>query len=131
MARVSRWFGQKTGAPVKRRLRAEIAARWINHGAATHSQFRFLFLFFAIDAMFGERLTVEARIIEGVARVLSNAWAQKCAWLFDLRSELVHGGAASINEWIRLEKYRDHFRSEPSEDIEILATTSLRQFFSS
>lgn len=128
--RVNAWLREKVASPLSLRSRGSVAARWINQAAAARAQGRFLFFFFALDALFGERFQVEEKIVEGVTHALSLVSGQKCRWLFDLRSELVHGGAASVNDWTRIEKYRDHFHSEPERDIEVLATACLLKFFS-
>jgi len=116
-------------ADVEKRRRAEMSARWINRAAASGEHVRFLFFFFALDALFGERHRVEAGILEGVrVRFPDPDWELKCGKLFDLRSELVHGGTASIEEWNGYEPYVDHFETEPLDDIEELSTVCLINF---
>jgi hypothetical protein len=124
------WLKKVHGANAELRRRAFLAARWINQAAAADRHVRFLFFFFALDALFGERFRVEERIIAGIGpRFTDSVWEQKCRWLFELRSELVHGGAASIEEWGRFERYRTHFESKPLNDVEQLAVQSLMRFF--
>jgi len=129
LLRAQKWLTKKESSPSESRLRATMAARWVNHAASSRDPGKFLFFFFALDALFGERFQVETKIVDGVAAIMSAIWGQKCEWLFDLRSELVHGGAVSIDDWIRADPYRDHFQSKPAEDIETLAATCLMEFF--
>lgn len=74
----------------------------------------------------GKRFSVEKSIIEGVKTLQnSNGEDEKIGWLFDLRNELMHGGSRYIEEWSKYLKYRSHFSSYPSDDIEKLAFSSL------
>lgn len=124
------WFVAFHAAPLNQRKRAKVAARWVNQAAASQHHVRFLFFFFAIDALFGERFKVEHSILDGVVKCIPEpSVVQKCEWLFELRSELVHGGAASVEGWARLERYRDHFETEPLSDIEAMACACLMKFF--
>ena len=127
---VSRWLNQCIAAAPSLRQRSETAAKWINHAALHRNHVRFLFFFFAIDALFGVRSGVERSIVNGVKSCMPGDWSQRCTWLFELRSELVHGGSASINEWKRYEKYCTHFESDPQDDIEEIAATCLVYFYS-
>jgi len=126
----TRWLNQCLAAVPSSRKRSETAARWINQAAFHRNHVRFLFFFFAIDALFGIRSEVERSILRGVQSCMSEDWSQRCKWLFGLRSELVHGGSASFNEWRRYERYRTHFGSEPEDDVEEIAATCLIRFYS-
>jgi hypothetical protein len=126
----SRWFSDSFIAPHNLRKRAEIAAMWVNQAAFQRNHLRFLFFFFAIDALFGVRFDVERNILMRVTAFMPGDWSHRCEWLFELRSELVHGGIASIREWKRYEKYLNHFQSEPEDDTEEIATTCLIRIFS-
>jgi Apea-like HEPN len=122
------WLKQCVAALPSKRKRAETAARWINQATLHSEHVRFLFFFFAIDALFGVRFEVERSIVTGVQSCMPGSWSQRCEWLFDLRSELVHGGSASFKEWHRYEKYSSHFQSEPMQDVEEIAATCLMRF---
>jgi hypothetical protein len=126
----TRWMNECLAAVPNSRIRSETAARWINQAALHRDHVRFLFFFFAIDALFGMRGEVENSIVKGVQSRMSGNWPQRCEWLFDLRSELVHGGSASLSEWRRYEKYCSHFQSEPEHDVEEIAATCLMRFYS-
>ena len=73
-------------------------------------------------------LALRPQVVEGgrwIARAASNFSPE----LFDLRSELLHGGASAIEDWSWYEEYRRHFRSEPLKDVAVLALSSLTRFF--
>ena len=125
------WLNGRLTATPTLRKRAETAARWINQAALHREHVRFLFFFFAVDALFGVRYEVERSIVNGVTSIMPGDWGQRCEWLFELRSELVHGGSAAVNEWSRYERYGSHFGSEPESDIEEIATACLMGIFSS
>ena len=54
-------------------------------------------------------------------------WKYKISRLFDLRSELVHGGCSSISEWKEIDAYRKHTKSHPLYDVTIGAMTAFRK----
>ena len=116
------------GLTTEKRRRVTVAAKWINQAAPSNKHTRFLFFFFAVDALYGERFQVEQSIVNAVRAALGEEWSQKCRWLFELRSELVHGGCASTEDWNRLDQYRDHFQSNPESDIEAIAAQCLVAF---
>lgn len=126
----ARWMNEYSAAIRDSRKRSETAARWINQAALHRDHVRFLFFFFALDALFGRRGEVEKSIVRGVELHMLGNWPQRCQWLFELRSELVHGGSASLGEWPRYEKYCSHFQSEPEHDVEEIAATCLMCFHS-
>jgi hypothetical protein len=129
ISKVHNWLRDRAASPPSIRARATVAAQWINQAAASTSVVRFLLFFFAIDALFGERDRVEESVRKGITDCVGTNWADRCGELFALRSELVHGGAASVSDWKRYDKYRDHFQSNPTDDIEVVAATSLLRFF--
>ena len=57
--------------------------------------------------------------------LVSGAFGEKIAWLFDLRNELVHGGSRYVKEWPKYQRYYRHFDTTPSRDIEKLAFAAL------
>jgi hypothetical protein len=78
--------------------------------------------FVTLDALFGERGSVEASILAGVRTLDVNAaYIEKASWLFDLRNEIVHGGSRYVTEWPKYTRYTQHFRSEPMADVRCLA----------
>ncbi|MEQ1594590.1 MAG: hypothetical protein ABL985_05795 [Casimicrobium sp.] len=124
-----RWLQKMKAAATDLGQRALAAARWVNHAVVSSGTTRFLFLFFAIDALFGERHYVLETIRRGVVGSAGHEWDARCERLFKLRSELVHGGAPSVSEWSEYERYRDHFDSEPEDDMELLAATCLMNYW--
>lgn len=78
LERTGRWLTNMDVADHDARRRADVAARWVNQGAASADHVRFLFFFFALDALFGQRFQVEERIVEAVKLRMSDAWAEKC-----------------------------------------------------
>ena len=65
---------------------------------------------------------MEESIINGIQACTSETlWTQKTKWLYDLRSELVHGGARYEKEWKDYERYLAHFETHPFEDVMDLA----------
>ena len=130
LQRVDSWYESRQSAADENRNRAMIAARFLNDAAVTNGYKQFLAFFFALDALFGVRGDVERKIAEGIQRHISESGIkQKCEWLFDLRSELVHGGTASVEEWNGLEKYEEHFGSTPERDIQTIASHCLLDYF--
>jgi hypothetical protein len=78
--------------------------------------------FVTLDALFGERGSVEASILAGVRALdINPAYIEKASWLFDLRNEIVHGGSRYITEWPKYTRYTQHFRSKPMADVQSLA----------
>ncbi|KRD31401.1 hypothetical protein ASE35_15470 [Lysobacter sp. Root916] len=89
----------------------------------------YLHYFIALDALFGVRGRVEDSIVEGVRRVSAlPAAADRAAWLFELRNELVHGGSRNVHEWPRYPDYLRHFDTEPERDIEAIVLDCLRRY---
>jgi hypothetical protein len=78
--------------------------------------------FVTLDALFGERGSVESSILAGVKSLGADPkFEEKASWLFDLRNELVHGGSRYITEWPKYDRYVQHFRTKPFSDIRTLA----------
>ena len=113
-------------------LRAQAAARYYNYAFSTDELTRFLYLFIALDALFGVRGKVEATIKSGIGKVFAEEklWIDRAALLFKLRSELVHGGSSYIEEWKDFDHYQQRFHKTPTEDAFTAATQSLIKFWS-
>ena len=102
--------------------RIKKAAHFINNAMTSNSIDSYIHYFISLDALFGKRGDVERLIIEGVNTCLSDEqWAHKTKWLYDLRSEFVHGGARFEKEWKDFERYVKHFGSHPFTDVMDLA----------
>lgn len=128
--RIEGWYAARESANVEMRKRGTVAARFINDAAVSSGYKRFLAFFFSLDALFGARGAVEANIVKGVRRcAYESEIDKKCEQLFELRSELVHGGTASVEEWVGYEEYCDCFESKPEQDIEMIAASCLLNYF--
>lgn len=132
LSMVQNWYKSRATTSKSLAQRATTAAHFIHYGIIHEDIERFIHFFIALDALFGERNKVEKNIKAGINKIFSEQtdWVDRIGKLFKLRSELVHGGISSINKWDGLAKYRNHFRSEPIQDIQIAATTALRSYFS-
>jgi hypothetical protein len=130
LSEVQNWYVQRASSPDPVKKRATTASHFIHYGIIHDDLERFLHFFFALDALFGERHKVEQSIIAGVKQTfpMNITWEERIKKLFDLRSELVHGGASEISYWAGLDSYRRHFKSQPLEDIKIAAMTALRTY---
>ena len=71
---------------------------------------------------------MKSSIADRVCNVFENDydWKEKAEWLFDLRSDLLHGGSSEIEDWRKLLRYDNNFKTEPLADVAIAALTSLR-----
>lgn len=131
ISKVESWYLQRSLASDLIARRATTASHFIHYGIASDDLERFLHFFIALDALFGERNKVEQAIKDGVKQTFQHdsTWEKRTEWLFELRSELVHGGVSSINDWKDLECYRRHFKSHPLVDVKTAAMTALRTYF--
>lgn len=110
--------------------RATKASHFINYAMIASDLEQFIHFFIALDALFGVRGKVEETIIKGVSENLPNgSWNDRIKKLFDLRSELLHGGSSYIEEWRGFDQYQTHFKSHPARDVEFAAMTCLRNYF--
>jgi hypothetical protein len=125
-ARVAEWYSAVASANDDARSRAEKGAHFFNRGMNANDIEAFINFFISLDAVFGEQGSVEASILAGVRELgLDDRESEKTRWLFELRSELVHGGSRYIAEWPKYVRYRDHFRSEPAADVQRIARTAV------
>jgi hypothetical protein len=93
-------------------------------------EIEFIYYFISLDALFGQRYDVKSSIAYSVCKVFENDynWKEKAEWLFDLRSDLLHGGSSEIEDWEKLIRYNINFKTEPLADVAIAALTSLRTY---
>ncbi len=129
-AKIRDWYARVSSFDIHARRRVQNAAVFLNLALQERGIQQFILYFMTLDALFGERNRVEESIQSGVAQfVVDDALTrEKVKCLFDLRSELVHGGIHRIEEWVSLKHYWDHFDSEPTHDTERLAMESLVNF---
>lgn len=126
LAKVLEWYDAVATTTEEVRSRAEKGAHYFNRGMNSDDIEAFINFFISLDAIFGERGSVETSIVAGVTALGADAKdLEKTRWLFELRSELVHGGSRYIAEWSKYVRYRNHFRSEPAGDVQRIARTAL------
>lgn len=116
------WYNTLQHLEIEIKNRVKKAAHFINNAMVSDGIDAFIHYFISLDALFGKRGDVERLILEGVETCTSDPlWAQKTKWLYDLRSELVHGGARYEREWKDFERYVNHFKTHPLTDVMDLA----------
>ena len=117
-----KWYGALFSTEQELKDRIKKAAHFINNAMTSNDIDSYIHYFISLDALFGKRGDVERLIIEGVKTCLSDEqWTHKAKWLYDLRSEFVHGGARFEEEWKDFERYVKHFGSHPFTDVMDLA----------
>lgn len=120
------WYEQLDRCSDEHRGRIEKAAHFVNRGINSDDIESYINHFVALDALFGQRGSVEASILEGVQALnLDAPLTEKTRWLFDLRSDIVHGGSRYISEWPKYRRYTQHFRSKPMDDVRDLAQSAM------
>ena len=125
-ASVAEWYSTVASASDEVQGRAEKGAHFFNRGINSDDTEAFINFFISLDAIFGERGSVEASILSGVSELgLDDKDSEKTRWLFELRSELVHGGSRYISEWPKYVRYRTHFRSEPAHDVQRISRMAI------
>ena len=125
------WYTRLYSAHEELQRRAIAASHFLHYGIMADGLQRFINYYIALDALFGERHKVEENIRKGIEQMFPNdqAWIYRADRLFDLRSELVHGGTSSIDGWKDFDAYMRHVRTSPSEDAANAAMTALRTYF--
>ncbi len=122
ISQLQKWYELYSNLNSEHKNRLEKSAHFINHGMNSGGIESFINYFIALDALFGRRGDVERLILEGVmASTMDDVWRHKSEWLFELRSELVHGGSRYVAEWEKYERYQNHFKTKPENDVEKLA----------
>ena len=132
ISEVMEWYKLNSAAGGEKSHRAEVGSHFVNYGMIADDELQqFIQFFIALDALFGVRGKVENSIKEGVSKVFSSdtKWADRAELFFDLRSELVHGGSSSIDDWKNLAHYLKHFKSDPLDDIRLCSMVALRSYF--
>jgi hypothetical protein len=126
---VKNWYTHCKKLTNNKYHRISKASHFLNYALVTGGIEQFLYFFIVLDALFGVRNNVEKSIENGIRNYLTEPeWQQKVEKLFDLRSELVHGGSSYIEEWKGYDSYVSHFDSYPERDVEIAATKCLREY---
>jgi hypothetical protein len=127
---VQKWYCQESVADQELKKRAFAATQFIHNAILADELEQFIHFFIALDAMFGVRGNVESSIADGIGKVFGgdSAWRLRAHRLFELRSELLHGGTSSIDAWRGYEAYNRHFKSTPLNDVATMALTSIRLY---
>lgn len=116
------WYNRCSRCSPDAKSRVEKGAHFLNRGMNSDDIEAYVNYFVTLDALFGQRGSVEASILAGVhALGIDSSYAEKTSWLFDLRNEIVHGGSRYITEWPKYNKYTQHFRTKPLSDVQVLA----------
>lgn len=128
LSRLVSWYEKRENLQDEKKRRVQVASQFLHYGIIAENLERFIHFFIVLDSLFGERHQVEAKITEGIKQLFPNdkKWEYKISRLFDLRSELVHGGCSSISEWQELDSYRRHTKSHPLWDVTNAAMTALQ-----
>jgi len=129
LGKVENWYNHCEKLDNNKYHRVSKASHFLNYALVMDGIIQFLYFFIVLDALFGVRNNVEKSIKNGIRNYLTEPeWQQKVEKLFDLRSELVHGGSSYIEEWKKYDWYVNHFDSFPERDVEIAATKCLREY---
>lgn len=125
---ISNWYEKRDSFNIEQKGRLNTASQFIHYGIVANGLERFIHFFISLDSMFGERHKVETKITEGVINTFPEEylWNYKIKRLFDLRSELVHGGCSSISEWKELDAYQKHTNNHPTSDVIRAAMTAFK-----
>jgi hypothetical protein len=120
------WYRKREACTPEFGQRLDKAAYFLNRGMNADDIEAYINNFVALDALFGERGSVEASIEAGILSLALGAdLEQRASWLFDLRNELVHGGSRYIAEWPKYQRYVQHFKSQPLADVAKLAQSAI------
>lgn len=120
------WYLQRASCRESFQQRLDKASYFVNRGMNADDIEAYVNYFVALDALFGERGAVESSIVSGIqSLVLGAELEERVPWLFDLRSELVHGGSRYITEWPKYGRYLKHFETNPLFDVGQLARTAI------
>lgn len=120
------WYRERLACSSEFRQRLDKATHFVNRGMNADDIEAYINHFVALDALFGERGSVEASVLSGIQALgLGPDMEQKVPWLFDLRNELVHGGSRYIAEWPKYQRYVRHFKTKPLDDIGQLARSAI------
>jgi hypothetical protein len=129
---VAQWYSGRSSTSEEKARRSNVVSHFLHCGIMSDDEVEaYIHCFIAIDALFGIKFQTESTITRGIVNTFPHdpLWTERIGVLFDLRSELVHGGCASISNWKRLEHYTKRFRSRPTTDAKTAAMTALRQYF--
>jgi len=109
--------------------RAFIASHFYHSAIFRDDIEKFINHFIVLDALLGNRNYVEQSIIDNIRKIIEDDdISEKVKLLYNLRSELIHGGSSSIDNW----KYYDHYfykyDTSPIDDIEHISSVCLANY---
>ena len=121
------WYIKFSKISEERQRRTRLCTQFMQKGMNDRGTDEFIYYFIALDALFGIRGNVERSIADGISNIFINdkKWMEKVGWLFDLRSDILHGGSSEIEDWEKLPRYIRYFKTEPLKDVGFAAMTSL------
>lgn len=120
------WYTKCAQCGPDTKNRIEKAAHFLNLGMNADGTEAYINYFVTLDALLGQRGSVETSILAGLGTLgLGADQIEKAHWLFELRSEIVHGGSRYIEEWPKYANYVRHFRTKPMRDVQALAQLSV------
>lgn len=126
IASIQRWYVALDNLPTERKARVEKACHFVNRGIITQGLDSYVSFFISLDALFGVAGDVEGSIQRGVETMpIDTSLKERVSWLYELRSELVHGGSRFCAEWRDYDRYYLHFRTKPEEDVKRIACSVL------
>lgn len=120
------WYARRSRCKPNEMNRIDKGAHFLNRAINADDIEAYLNYFVSLDALFGRRKEVETSIIDGVRDVgFDSSYLEKTRWLFELRSEIVHGGSRYVAEWSKYSRYTQHFRTEPTNDVREISEIAL------
>ena len=120
------WFVNLLHLPAEQRARVEKASHFVNRGIMTGGLDSYVNFFISLDALYGKPGDVGRSIQRGVdSASLGIDLKERISWLYELRNELVHGGSRFCSEWKDYDRYYDHFRTRPEDDVNRIACSAL------
>ena len=124
---LERWFSNLNRSHEEKEQRTRVAAIYTNYAFTANSVMKYILYFITLDALYGQRRNVEDSIIAGISGLQGTPADinDRLSLLFDLRSELVHGGASHLEDWKKRAKYVRKHGFTPEKDMEKIALFSL------
>ena len=126
LRRIKNWYNSTMNMNKEKQRRVTVASHFINSAIFNNDYERFINFFIALDALFGEANKVKKSILSGVDNLFKDIKIKnKMELLYELRSEIVHGGCSTLLEWKKYEHYERTFNTNPMQDVEYIAMNSL------
>jgi hypothetical protein len=126
IASIQNWYVALGNLADDRRARVEKACHFVNRGIITQGLDSYVNFFISLDALYGEAGEVGGSIQRGVDSMpIDISFKERVSWLYELRSELVHGGSRFCAEWRDYDRYYSHFQTKPEEDVKRIACSAL------